>query len=141
MKITILECDQKTPVDAKVEEVHEPEKPLYTHDCANCVFLGRYTYDAPHATGVGENRREWTEPKTVDCYYCHSQSSMGGTMLARFSSNGPDYSSCTADILDQNIEKMLAKPIHQLGTFTPGYIAAFLRAEKQGIYKRRKNRK
>lgn len=48
------------------------EKPLFTHDCPSCVYLGQH--DAH------------------DLYYCAKQ--VGGpTVIARYSSDGPDYCS------------------------------------------------
>ena len=48
-------------------------KPNYEHDCNNCVYLGD-TFD-------NEAR------KTVDLYFCSSTP----TLIARHSSDGPDY--------------------------------------------------
>lgn len=49
-------------------------KPLYEHDCENCQFLGSFN--------------------GVDLYYCPRQAIDGSpTVIARFSSEGPDYAS------------------------------------------------
>lgn len=128
MKITIID---------PVIHVDKKEVPLYKHDCDQCIFLGNFTYAAPHGSGVGADRREWTVDLTVDCYYCPSKS-MGGTMIARFGSEGPEYSSCSADIMDKQIKKLMETPPNQLSTFKRGTIEAYLRAEKLGYYKGRK---
>ena len=59
--------------------------PLYKHDCAKCVFLGRYTNQ---------------ESKIVsDLYHCgSSESDLGGSVIARWSDKGPDYSSMPISI-------------------------------------------
>lgn len=44
-------------------------KPLYAHDCDVCVFLGTYSTNA------------------VDLYFCPASK----TLIARKSSDGPDY--------------------------------------------------
>lgn len=49
--------------------------PQYQHDCECCVFLGHYT------------DRDGTN---FDLYFC-SQGGWLGTLIARWSSNGPDY--------------------------------------------------
>jgi hypothetical protein len=49
------------------------ETPLHKHDCEECNFLG--TYEG-----------------TKDLYVCHKQSSRP-TVICRYSSDGPDYSS------------------------------------------------
>jgi len=62
--------------------------PQHTHDCTACVFLGRM------AQGVS----------SYDLYFCPAgQSSMGGTLLARFGSDGPQYHSMPIDIY-HNVE-------------------------------------
>jgi hypothetical protein len=50
------------------------ETPLYQHDCETCTFLGRY--QAPNA-------------QITDLYFCASEP----TVIARWSSDGPDYTS------------------------------------------------
>jgi hypothetical protein len=48
--------------------IENNEKPHFEHDCDHCVFLGHY--------------------ENADLYICP-----GNTVLARFSSDGPDYES------------------------------------------------
>lgn len=52
-------------------------RPVHEHDCNRCVF---------HGTRVGNNGR------VVDFYTC------GDTVLARYGSDGPEYSSGEAEI-------------------------------------------
>jgi len=55
-------------------------KPVYTHDCDNCKYLGTDTIDGD----------------VVDFYYCHdSEDTMFSSLIARYSSDGGDYSSGT----------------------------------------------
>ena len=51
--------------------------PLYEHDCGRCEYLGRYEYD-------GDN---------FDLYYCAHEVGGEPTVIARWSSDGPDYTS------------------------------------------------
>jgi hypothetical protein len=67
--------------------------PKYTHDCDACTFLGPYTYDAPMVEG--------TEEITADLWYC-STAAGGPTLIARFSSDGPDYGSCPINIVERD---------------------------------------
>jgi hypothetical protein len=47
--------------------------PLFQHDCKCCTFLG-------------------TSPTNMDLYFC-KQGGASDTVIARFSSDGPDYKS------------------------------------------------
>jgi hypothetical protein len=49
-------------------------KPYYVHDCAACTFLGRYDWGG----------------QSYDLYTC-KQGRDWPTVIARFSSDGPDY--------------------------------------------------
>ena len=53
-------------------------KPLYTHDCQNCTYLGIYNLD--------DNGRKIPH----DLYYCHSGHP---TVIARYGDDGGDYQS------------------------------------------------
>lgn len=59
-------------------------QPKYQHDCASCIFLGQT---------IGGGR-------TVDLYYhrpnCGAPS---GTLVARNSSEGSEYTSCPAELV------------------------------------------
>lgn len=48
-------------------------KPRHTHDCDRCVFLGQH--------------------EEYDLYFCKQVAGFGDTVIARFGSEGPDYSS------------------------------------------------
>lgn len=50
--------------------INKQEQPRYKHDCTSCTFLGRYS--------------------EYDLYFC-KQGGNNPTVLARFSSQGPDY--------------------------------------------------
>jgi len=52
------------------------DKPMYHHDCDHCTFLGQY---------------EWRQ-HTFDLYHCIQGGGLP-TVIARFSSDGPDYES------------------------------------------------
>lgn len=55
----------------QVSSIRNIQPPMYTHDCENCQFLG------------------WHEKH--DLYYCPPT----GSYVARYSSDGPDYTSST----------------------------------------------
>lgn len=59
-------------------------KPRHTHDCDTCEFLGRLDYFDP-----------WSETwQETDLYFCaKADRYAGGTLIARRSSEGSDYSS------------------------------------------------
>lgn len=50
---------------------YKEEKPFFEHDCESCKFLGHY--------------------KNQDLYFCENE--FDSTVIARRSSDGPDYSS------------------------------------------------
>jgi hypothetical protein len=52
-------------------------KPVYIHDCDNCKYLGTDTID----------------DNVLDFYYCHREDPMFSSLIARYSSDGGDYSS------------------------------------------------
>lgn len=54
-------------------------KPLYEHDCDSCDYLGVY-----------EHTYEGEETVTYDLYTCRGRFP---TVIARYSSHGPDYMS------------------------------------------------
>lgn len=63
-----------------------PEGPQFTHDCESCIFLGRYvdTYSSVR--------------KDFDLYVCPGEP----TVVARYSSEGPDYNS-GVEFADRNL--------------------------------------
>lgn len=110
-------------------------KPRFKHDCESCVFLGHIYYPAPHykPDENGEYKDLYTVFKHADLYYCaQSDSSMGGTVLARFSSEGSDYASTPIKLLLQ---------VHQesahagMSTAGPAIIAAYWFARGKGLVK------
>ena len=93
------------------------DKPLYKHDCNACRFLGRYTYDAPLVEG--------TQEMTVDLYICPQNGRP--TVLARASSEGPDYSSFPLSILwRQPVSK-------ELSTYAPALFEAVRRRDLRPV--------
>jgi hypothetical protein len=58
--------------------------PIFTHDCTACQFLG--IYELPLLD------EQW------DLYYCPA-GILGGTALARYGSEGHEYSSCDLNVL------------------------------------------
>lgn len=76
-------------------------KPIYTHDCSHCTFLGNFSW----------------EGETFDLYH-HASNSIEDTVIARFGSDGPEYSSGTC--------------FSYTGQ-SPALTAARLRAQQKGI--------
>lgn len=58
--------------------------PVFTHDCDVCRFLG-------HVEGC-------------DLYVCGGENPMLLTVLARFGSFGPDYSSAPVDVIKSSLD-------------------------------------
>tara|TARA_R110002110_G_scaffold106729_2_gene267426 strand:- start:6933 stop:7469 length:537 start_codon:yes stop_codon:yes gene_type:complete len=75
---------------------HHPhlDETTYLHDCKRCRWLGGYSAPDP-------DRPLNTEPIHTDLYYCPN----GKELVARYSSDGPDYRSRAAvyDRRDKNI--------------------------------------
>ncbi len=59
--------------------------PRFRHDCDRCQSLGQY---GPH-----------------DLYVCH-----GGTLLARYGDDGPEYASLDREIVEQHEARLRARP-------------------------------
>ena len=80
-------------------------KPIYTHDCNACTYLGQYEH----------------EGTMHDLYFCGSHER--GTVIARFGDDGPDYCSGLAfaergiqpykEALDRAVAKGLYNPQEQ----------------------------
>lgn len=64
------------------------DTPVYDHDCSACVFLGGYRINGAR----------------YDVYFCGTQLLGGSTVVARWGSDGPDYTSSlhTARILKRD---------------------------------------
>lgn len=56
--------------------------PTYEHDCDDCRFLGAHKVDG----------------QTLDLYVCED-GFMGNSLIARFGSEGPEYSSLPVDLI------------------------------------------
>ncbi len=63
-------------------------KPHYKHDCSSCTWLGSVTYPAP--LYYEDVRGLQFRMSNADLYFCKADE---GTVIARFSSQGSDYSS------------------------------------------------
>lgn len=59
-------------------------KPRFTHDCSKCKYMGTFT------DRLGE---------THDFYYCPDKV-LGGSYIARFGDDGPEYSSMPGKVLE-----------------------------------------
>lgn len=94
--------------------------PCFTHDCTACIFLGHYNYEAPLVDGS-----EWT---TVDLYYCDT-AIMGGTCIARYGSDGPQYSSCPVDLIKRDLVTLMENG-GRVATSTPAIVEAYNRYMK-----------
>jgi hypothetical protein len=86
-------------------------KPRYIHDCDNCLFLGCY--------------------KEFDIYWCQGSSSFaGGSVIARYGSEGRKYSSSPvsmifyADLADNVLFKAAQYLLYQ------GYVKLHINQEK-----------
>lgn len=103
------------------------EQPYFEHDCERCVFLGKHTYHAPHCT---EKHEEYTILTTVDLYYCPGcENDMGGSLIARFQSEGSEYASMPASLLLRERKRMTAQP----STHGPAMLEALDRAIKRKL--------
>ncbi len=94
------------------------ESPQYKHDCKKCHFLGRFSYQAPRADGS-------TIPMNVDLYYCEGM--LGGTLISRESSDGPDYASTFVSIVREQRHHT------EHFAYLQAPIEALNRAEKAGL--------
>lgn len=96
-------------------------KPKYQHDCEACTYLGTIIYPSPLADG--------TAPfSNADLYYCGRRKDiMEGTLVARHSSDGPDYSSVPVSIVGSLLGNK------EMATRTPALIAAYYFAKAKGL--------
>lgn len=95
-------------------------KPKYKgQDCAGCVFLGRYTYQAPFNTGPRKT--------TVDLYVCLGQ--VDPSLIARFGSAPSKYSSHP---IDNSIEEWLSSWMKNSGV-KPTYFDAMREAWRRAL--------
>lgn len=94
-------------------------KPLYAHDCDQCVFLGSYGY-------VGQD---------FDLYFCN-QDRLWPTVVARYSSDGPDYESGLA------AAKHIERSVEGLGSTSVNHplVEAKRRAKERGLITRKDTR-
>lgn len=64
-------------------------QPLYIHDCNGCKFLGHTT----------------CQDNTYDIYFCKHCD--GGSLIARYGNDGPEYASCMISIIYHALDHML----------------------------------
>lgn len=62
--------------------------PQYTHDCKRCIWLGHHYGPNSHTTGPWASEDQ--TPIHTDLYYCPGPNP---GLVARYSSDGPDYTS------------------------------------------------
>lgn len=58
------------------------DKPEYRHDCDSCRFVGNL-----YGREVNEAQRSY------DVWVCPSRSGLGGSLIARYGNDGPEYAS------------------------------------------------
>jgi hypothetical protein len=64
-------------------------KPIFEHDCQSCVYLATVTYEEVTYTDYGSFHKQ----APADLYYCPQGGIPVSTLIARFSDDGPDYTS------------------------------------------------
>jgi len=94
-------------------------KAKYIHDCELCTFLGTITYPAPLSDKTAPLRN-------ADLYHCFD--SLGGTVIARFSSKGSNYASAPVSIVKEHYIGM-----REYATSTPALISAYIFAKAKGL--------
>ena len=103
-------------------------KPKYKHDCDDCVWLGTTTYPAPLLNGTAPMRN-------ADLYYCKQSgnfamgNALDATIIARYSSEGCEYSSMPASMMKTHMQEFLG----QLSTGMPALISAYVYAKAKGL--------
>ena len=84
-------------------------EPIYDHDCDACRFLG--TVSGPRPMYAVANPPQVSS----DLWYCkQADSSMGGSVIARHSSEGWNYSSSPIKLLSKDSNPMLLWAYHLL---------------------------
>lgn len=94
-------------------------KPVHEHECGNCIYLGT------------ERCREtqWTYGTRYDLYFC-TQGGTIPTVLARWSSNGPDF---TSGLLFAKDHIQAGRHFHPLAiAYTRAIAYGLLTGEEQG---------
>lgn len=96
-------------------------KPVHQHDCDRCVYLGTINRDR-----FGDD----VDGNKIDCYWCKSPSSPNlDSVIGRFGSNGPDYSSSLPP-------EAFAMGDEYLINAERWYLYAILQATLKGLYKK-----
>ena len=71
--------NKEIPTDLVVEA----HTAVWVHDCEKCTYLGQTTYS----------------DKLYDLYVCEEEGSLGPTLIARYGSDGPEYTSMPAKLV------------------------------------------
>lgn len=106
-------------------------EPAFEHDCDSCIFLGKWTFDSPRHDRHDDGQVfDYTERTTVDLYYCHScEGEFGGSILARYQSEGRKYSSMPVNLLMRDQKRMTEQP----SSNTPALLEGMRRAQTREL--------
>ena len=87
--------------------------PTHTHDCKACNYLGTIVGQTPDVAG-----------KPVDLYHCKNSIGSGedGSVIARFSSDGPDYSSVPLDLIKGRAPGFHRPELHAAAALAVGWV-------------------
>jgi hypothetical protein len=96
--------------------------PRHDHDCNHCIFLGQFDHDGPLSDGT-------TEHLECDLYWCPEQI-LGGSLIARHSSEGPEYTSSPVDLVIAHEKWMIEQP----STTSAGLIEALRRYRMKTLH-------
>jgi len=104
------------------------DTPYYEHDCDSCVYLGKFTFDAPHLEDDGVHARSYTQRMTVDLYCCPREA-LGPSIIVRYQSEDSAYSSMPAEMIREHQVEMARCP----STNGPALLEGLKRAEEQEL--------
>ena len=76
-------------------------KPTWEHDCDRCIFLGTYQMEYKEVSKDFTNEADIriAMAQHWDLYYCPAMGQDGGSVLARYGHDGPEYTSCRASYI------------------------------------------
>lgn len=103
----MTEDDKVTEVIAKLDG------PRFQHDCSSCRFLG-----------YGEDKIHFTDPRSVDLYYCEyerADCTKEITLVARFGNSALDHSSMDLSTWQQVKDKPVRADVNHCITSTEGH--------------------
>lgn len=102
--------------------VPKEEVPKFRHDCAACIFLGRYTFQSPRHTGGSLY-------VPADLYVCQPDRPMDATLIVRHSDERQEYASFLASLLIRNHEALSTRPT----SFSRGLLEGLKRACQKSL--------